>query len=780
MKSFFRFLYKNKLYTVIEVAGMSIAIAFVLFIGTFLIGEFTADSEIKKQGDIFVGASEHGYSCSSTIREQLEGTFPEITGMCRTRWTYSIKGISMEMTAGELDVPFAQDALITDKDFFRILPLPLKDGNADDVLEQTNSAVLSESFAAKAFPGRNPLGESVKVSIDGNDEFLTVTGIFKDFKNSILHNPDIIYRTDIVQKTYPSMLRNGNPSTTLFYKIAENADIVSLDEKIASVVKKNDMMFIMDVFKEYTLVPFDEINTSSQRMTLPFEGVIPLDFIRIFLAAGIMLLVFAILNYVSLTVAQTGFRAKEMASRRLVGAQRTGIVARYILESLILTCISFAMALIITGLTSPFFSTLIGKEINPLSNIGVGETSFMAGLILILALCSGMVPALVVSRYRPIDIVKGNLSGKKKMTLGKILITAQSVVVIAALAVSLTIFMQIRHMVNRPQGFETDNRIAVSFAKQLSEYRIDELKSIPGVEDIGWLMFSPVENSIVGMKQTINGSEVNLDLFYCDPKAFKILGFEVIKTCHGHVEGGAWVPESALAGLGIDYESMEIPFDNGPVPVCGIIRDFIKGSNNSGSINDYINLPVIKNMDSGDNLSIVGDLVVKVSSNENEAAKRISAFYESNDIRHIAVRTYNNQKQRLFYNEDRNLKLIGTFTILTLILTSLAMLAMSTYFAKQRSKETAVKKVMGCSRLKVFMETANGFLKLICIAAIISVPFSWKFAGRWLEGYSYRIDNGLWIYIAAAAAMAVIAVASISWQTIKLMNTDPAEALKNE
>lgn len=779
MKSFFRFLFKNRLYTVIEVAGMAVAIAFVLFIGTFLIGELTADSAIKKQGDIYVGAAEDMYMGSATIKEQVEGKFPEITGVCRTLWTYTLRGISMEMTAGELDVPFAQDALVADKEFFSMLAFPLAEGSPDEVLVQNNSVVLSESFAARAFPGRSPLGETVRITINGTEGLLTVTGVFKDFRNSIFHSPDIIYGTAVIEDMYPGLLRNGNGTTTIFYRVAEGTDIASLSGKVEQVVRENDILYVYGLAEDYRLVPFGEIATSGLKITAPFEGVVPMDFIRLFLAAGILLVVFAVLNYVSLTVAQTGFRAKEMASRRLVGAQRGSIVARYVLESFILTCASFVLALVITAFAGKPFSALVGKEIDPLSGFGIEMACFMAGLVVLLSLCSGIVPALIVSRYRPIDIVKGNLTVRSKMTLGKFLITCQSVVAIATLSVSAVMFLQIRHMVSRPMGYGTQGRITVAGAQRPSDYLVDELRSVPGVEAVGWLQNAPMDNVTTGATLSRNGRDVRLDLFYCDPKAFDILGFETVKVCRGHVENGIWLPESSVAGLGLDYDSMEVDFDGTVLPLCGIIKDFRKGGAGSDDNSGYITVPLIVNMDSEDDGAYLRQLVVKVSSDEDEAAARIAGLYRERKDG-ITVMTYDAQVRRMYFTEDRNLKLVGLFTLLTLLLTSMAMLAMSTYFARQRTKETAVKKVMGCGRRRIFSDTANGFLVPVWIAALVSVPLAWFLAGRWLEGYSYRIGNALWIYVLAAAVMAVIAVVSISWQTLRLMDTDPAEALKNE
>ena len=161
------------------------------------------------------------------------------------------------------------------------------------------------------------------------------------------------------------------------------------------------------------------ISYSAVEATAPFEGLIDASFIKLFTAAGIFLLLFAVLNYISLTVAQTGFRAKEMASRRLLGTQQSGIIARYISESFILTVISFAFALIFVKLISPHLSELIGKEISPLEDMGWMEILFIILLLVVLSVLSGIIPALLVSKYKPIDVVRGNFARTSKMTLGK-------------------------------------------------------------------------------------------------------------------------------------------------------------------------------------------------------------------------------------------------------------------------------------------------------------------------------------------------------------------------
>lgn len=781
MKSYFRFLSRNKLYTTIEVFGMAIAIAFVVFIGSFVIREYSTDSDIKKQGNIYIGHSERLFFGSATIKEQLEGKFPEVEDMCRMMNTHIFGGLKMTFQAG--DYTDRQKASIVDENFFRFFPFPLESGTPESVLKEKNSIVISRTFANKVFGKEDPIGKSIKIDVNGNTANLNITGIFSDFKNTIFYSPEIIYRIDLVKDLDSSLVGNGNGSTVLFIKAAEGTDIQSLENKMEEVVRKEDFLYVYGLYKDFLLTPFDKISYSAVEATAPFEGLIDASFIKLFTAAGIFLLLFAVLNYISLTVAQTGFRAKEMASRRLLGTQQSGIIARYISESFILTVISFAFALIFVKLISPHLSELIGKEISPLEDMGWMEILFIILLLVVLSVLSGIIPALLVSKYKPIDVVRGNFARTSKMTLGKILIGFQSGVAFITLGLSAVMFIQLKHMTEKPMGYEKENRISIQNASKPSDYHIEELKSLACVEKVGWLQFEPMTLGTSGTSFKINGIDQKFDMYYGDQSAFEILGFKVLRKNGEPLNQCAWLPESTMRALGLNYDCTQVNLDSGGMfPVCGILEDYHKGTANTQTRGGFLNIAWIKEMEKEEDFRILRTLVIKVSGDENKAENEIKAFYKSKGFSEdeIVVKTYNKMISDLYYSEQQDLKLIAVFTMLTLLLTILAMFAMSTYYARQHSKEAALKKVMGSSRLQLFIETSSGFIKSVGISIIIALPITWIAVSKWLEGYSYRIDNPVYVYIIDAVIMIVIALLSISWQMIKLMNTNPVKSLKNE
>ncbi len=783
MKSFARFVQKNIIYTLIEVVGMAVAIAFVLYIGTFLIGQFTSDSFVKREDNIYIGQSERTYLVSATVKEQMEGKFPEVQGICRMISTSILAGSPFEMQGGVENKKERQNALIADANFFEMFPFPLAEGDHSTVLAPEHSVLLSESCALRLFPDGSPIGRNIIVSFSGTEITLNVTGVFKDFRNTVFSPPDIIYRTDVFKSLAPQMLRNGNGTSTVFYKFADGTDIPAMESEMLKVLKENDLIYKYGLFNEFKLVSFRDIATNEIDADAPFEGIVPKDFISIFIGAGLLLLLFAILNYVSLTVAQTGFRAHEMASRRLIGAQRTGIVMRYMAESFIMTAISFGLALLLSYTFAPQFSELVGKDVNPLQHVGITEAVFMILLVILLSVCAGIIPAMMVSRYKPVDVVRGSFSRNSKMIVSKVLIACQSLIAVACIAVAVVMMLQLRHMTAMPMGYELDGRIMVANAEKASDYHVDELKSIAGVERIGWMMYPPQGVTLSGSTFHRNGEELKFDMFMCDKEAFEILGFKVIRRNAEPTDMSMWLTESTMTALGLDYECTQLKLDNGAIPVCGIIGNFKRGSVNSDwSQTGFLTAPWIMEMNDDSDFNTLRTLVVLVSGDEDEAADSIREFYREKGFgeEDITVDTYNGINSDWYSNENKNLTMISVFALLVVLLASMAMLAMSMYYSKQNAKNAALRKVMGCTRGELYRRTAWGFLKAVVVAAVVACPIAYLIAGKWLENYSYRIDNFWWVYLLAFLVMALVALLSVTWQTVRLINTNPVEALKKE
>ena len=778
MKSFFNFLRKNKLYTFVEVVGMSIALAFVIYISTYVSEQLTRDSEIKGQ-NIYVCHSERMFIMSGTVKEQLEGRFAEVQGICRLFDTELFGGITMDMSYA--DVEERADAFVVDPNFFQLLPYPLLDGTSESVLASKHSVVISESFANTFSPNESPIGKNITISVEGNVAILTVTGVFRDLNNSVLRSPKIIYRIDQLQLLTNRIIHNGSGAVVTFFKLSPNTDINNLAVEMEKIVKEQDLIYASGLFNKFNFMPFEQIKYNHFVMSSPFVHVVNRDFLMLFSGAGLLLLIFAILNYISLTVAQNGFRAREMATRRLVGAQSWQIVFKYIIESFVLVLVSMLLALVIAQLCAPYFGQLIGTQFTPFDNISLGSVLGLLLLIMMLSLLSGIIPGIMILKYQPIDVVRGTFEKDVRLGWGRVLMIAQNFVAVIALAMAIVMFVQLNYMQNKPMGYERNNRIQVDRANSPDEYLVEELKKLPFVEKVGWLGFEPMSIGTTCMSLTFNGEIRKFNMYYGDQSAFEILGFEIISQNSEPLETYAWLPESQLIALGVDYDcTMLKPDDDYGLPICGIFKDFSRGMPGISGVSEFPTIFWIRNMDSVDDFRFLRQLVVQVSGDENEAEKQINDFYKEHGIEVVQARTYNHIIDFIYNTQNNNVKLITLFTLLTLLLSSLAMMAMSMYYAKQHARNTAIRKVMGCDNRQIYLRTIATFLKVVLVAVVIATPCAYLIAQRWLESYSYRIDNSSVYYLCAALIVIVVAILAISWQAVRLMNTNPVETLKSK
>lgn len=780
MKSFVRFVSRNKLYTAIEILGLGIALAFVVFIATFVAGELGYDKELKGTESIYVGHSESFSIQSYTVGDVLKGQYPEIEEVCRFLSTSVLGGVAMEASIGGETIP--QNAIIADTNFFRFFTFPFVEGSPQEALVERQAVVVSESFANLHFPDKSPLGQKITLTVGQRKSDLTVTGVYKDIERSVFPAADIIYSVQQIKDMYPNLIREGNGTAVNFFRLAPGTDVEQLQEKALQKLKDNDILYNCGLFKEFRLSPFGQIHYGVCENHFPFVGKINLGFVKLFAGAGILLLLFALLNYISLTVAQIGFRAKEMASRRLLGEQKWEIVLRYFKEAMLLTVVSFALALLMIQVLGPQAKILLGKEVDLMDNLTLPMAAGIVVSLFAVSFAAGVVPALMVSRFSPIDVVKGVFAGGNRMTLGKIFIWIQSIVAIATLCVAFAMSLQLKHLLERDTGYGRDNIVQVTGAQKGADYMVDQLRQLPFVESVGWVQSVPAHNNRSGWGAEHNGETVQMELTYGDTAAFNMMGFAVMSVSGTVTPGNNtfWITEGAMKNLGLDYSSDNVVLSGQPYGICGVIRNFQKGNRTMEEC--AASNIVWQNMEYSDDMFVyLRSIVVKVSGDEDEAVAKLGEFYaERRPELSMIIQSQNAIYRQYFIAEENNLKLIAIFTVLVVMLSAMAMLAMSTYYARQQARGWSVRKVFGCTRGEVYSNMVLSFLKVIALAAAVAVPAAWFLVGEWLQGYPYRIGNHWWIYALALLAVSIVAVASISWQAVRLMNSDPIKELKKE
>lgn len=780
MISFFRFLGRNKLYTAIEVIGLSVAMTFIVFISYYVFTELSYDSQLEDTEDIYLLSDGVFPAGSATVLEQVEGRMPEVIDGTRMVSTDFLGGLALTATVGENT--FKQQALGVDANFFDFFTFPFASGDRDKVLTEKYAVSVSESFAAKWFPGEDPIGRTFDITIDKETIPLTVTGVFKDFKNSIFPYVDMIYRIELYEQAFPSLLYNGNGTANTFFRIAQGTDTDGLEKQILGILKQEDNLYISGISSRVALIPFKEIHFGATEYSAPFTDTVDRNFISLFIAAGVLLLVFAMLNYVSLTVAQTVSRAKEMAARRLLGERKSGIIFRFLSEAFVLTAAAFVVGLALIPAFEPLMGRLLGKEIDVLGSIGLFQGLVLVLFVCVVSLFSGIVPAMIFSRFKPIDLMKGSYGKGGRQILGNIFVFVQNFVAAAALCIALAMFVQLRYMLDIDRGYSKDGVIYVNGVTSADEFYADELRAMPEVTDIGYVQFDPVDGGRTSGSYFLeDGTQVQIEWFYGDMAAFRMLGFRPVSVISEPVEGAVWLTESTMSNLGADYGSAGIVLNSQGLNVCGIMGDFIKGNMTEEDSKGMNVCYYIQDMNDPGDFMFLRKMLVKVSGDTEKAVKKIREFYETRGLANaVTVGSLDEKFSFYFKKESGNNKLITIFTILTLMLSSMAMLAMSTYYARAAARNVAVRKIFGLSRQPAFWGTVAGFLKIVAVAAAVSIPVSYVVVSRWLEGYADKASGTWWVYAAGCAVVLAVAFVAIVRQVYMLVNVNPAEVLRKD
>ena len=596
MKSYLKFLSRNKLYTAIEAVGLAVSLAFVILIGSYVVQQYEVAHESPQWKRTFVLGTDEFLGLTYWDKEELEMSIPEVEAVTRVAllWNPVIRCDEQLLQGTGMEA---------DADFFKVFPeYCLVEGNAEDFVAK-DDILISESLARKisdlvgndgsVTPGLTGslIGNTIKV--DEADH--TIKGIFADFDGSYFMPYDII--THISGTWAAEQERNfgsiGNYTT--WFRAREDADPAEVREKVKALLHKNyDPIWSaerVDSWKAYRMDEAFFATGNSNGLTRQGNA----QMLRLLTVVVLLLLLSAIFNYVNLSLALTGKRSKEMATRRLLGADKTGILWKYIGESVAFTAVCFAAALLLADLLVPMMNSLVSTSDPDELMLGMGDTSvrlsfmmtpgyilaYIAG-ILILGVINGLLPAVAASRYQPIDVIKGTLRRRNKMVLSKVFIVVQNVLSVFLIALALVMEVQMRHMLTRPMHAASENRYYIEYsARDFDMMKLfkDKVEALPFVTKAGVGRGIP---GLINMTMGIKVDEehhVDMPVILCDSTYFKLLGLEVEDDFGHPLTHSLWMSRSAFNAAAVSDTSTVFPRRismNGAQPefIGGVVADF--------------------------------------------------------------------------------------------------------------------------------------------------------------------------------------------------------------
>ena len=780
MKSYLKFLSRNKLYTAVEAVGLSVSLAFVIISFCYVMQQYAVPRENPDRERIYALGSEN-MTNPYGMKEIIGDKIPEVE--CVTHFYF----LNDQLLKVE-DESCVGNCLFCDREFFNVFPVQFKEGGPDN-LTKAHVAFISEKLASKMG------GEVVGKQVIADEDTLTVVGVFSDLGSSLLYDADIIGHIETckcmaVFRENPLYYQN---SIHTFMKVVPNADRVLLAEKVTALCKKTYGDLFTVFYKEgVAMIRLDEIFFSDTKCRLQ-QG--DRSMLRNVVMVGLLLLLSALINYINLNVALVGKRAKEMASRRLLGAQKSAVIGRFLAESFLFTLCCFVVGLLLADAIVPFVNDLLRANVAVRIPFTTGYLLAYLLLVLVVSLLAGVLPAVIVSQTKPIDVVKGTFRFRSRKELLRIFMVIQNVISIVLIALVITMQLQMRHMVNRPVGLQTDNLYFISSKLDVIPEKtafIDELRSLPCVKELAFtenVPGVPTTHLLMNKMGEIE-KDTRVASFHCDSAAFRMMGFQVIEQFHEPEATSFWMTESTVAGMtglprGVYNYDTIFAWKQGNIgnDVCGVIKDFNMLDALHAADEDYT--IVFCN----DNPIFVGSAhpLLEIVGDHQDAKRAIDAVYkkhcekvlgtymepEYNDfMKNVVASKYNKTK--------RQMRLIELIMGISVLLSLLGLVAMSTHFASEREKSIAIRKVFGGTLESETRRNLNEYVIMILIANVIAIPLAVWLCGRYLEDFVYRIDLHPWIFVVTVLLSFVIAIGSVLWQTLRAAKTNPAEALKKE
>ena len=792
IKSYFTFLSRNKTYTFINVLGFSLSLMFVIIIGLYARQEYSVDKCIDNARRIYIVGMEEkdDNGTSSTI----EGSNWRVQRMLRqvpgVQMTCAVGMGQPDITDPAGDNKIKTDVMFADSTFFRMFSIPVVEGDRNHVLDQPDAVVVSQEYARRIFGNADPVGRTLYFDGDtAKAQAMCVTGVFTTTKGTSFMPTDIITRFERIAQFNSSLTSEGmnNASGTTVFLLAQPGCDLQQKERLMDKMQKDGGFWIYNMNKDdyvrTRVLPF------SQRYFSSFEqssGIGcdnsrrgDLHLVNLLFAVGLVILVFSIINYINLTVAQASSRAKEMATRRLLGSQRSGIMARLIAESMLMCLCSFAVGVVLAVAAMPYAARLLDTTLEPEALLAPLPVCASIVFVLAVGVLSGIIPAVVISRANPIDVVRGTFRMHVKMRFSKVLIVFQNVLTIVMTGCALTMTMQIRHILNAPLGYTHEHIMslpAIDDSTAVAAFT-NEARKLSCVQEVSVCMGHPLNG---GNNNTItypDGKTLSYQIMVGDHSFMHLLGLRLIRDNHvADEQNGVFVNRQTLRELGLPLSAPYIMIGDRRAPVRGVLADFhIRGIMDAQH-------PVLVYTQPG--IKWPWSILVKVSGDETEAYDRINNLFRlhfKHDISDITNMPYLDQVMHQYYIQAiRMSTIVSLFAAIAVIISLLGLVAMSTYFTQQRRKEIAIRKVFGSTSDQIYGRLLRTFLTYVGIAFVVAVPIIHHFMASWLSNYSYRIDLSWWIYLAAGLFCLLVSFVAVTVQSYRAANENPAGNVKAE
>lgn len=808
----FRNLAKYRTYSTINIFGLMIAIACFLVIALYVFDELTFDRFHRNADNIYrvveertseTGKQAKVAATSYQLSEQATVKLPGIIDKVRM----TVRGRSL-VKSKPLDKGFQEENWMVSTNFLQFFDFKMIDGDRKTALAEPQSLVITKETAIKYFGITNVVGKTLTIGNDSN--YFTIKGVLENFPA----NSHMTFNMATGESTIPfpryKEFVDGDWTSNSFFTyllLNKNADTKKLSEQMEQMLVSNRTKstsppanIILQPLKDIHFHSND-IESTAARTGIRAGGNI--TYIYVFSIVAMFVLLIACINYINLTTARFSNRAKEIAVRKVAGANRKAIMFQFLSEAMLMTLIAMVLALVLVKFTLPLFNDFSGKDLHlgfAMDSriwIGIISIAILAGLF------SGIYPAFIQSGFKPLMLLKNKINfGKGSLSIRRSLVIFQFTLSIIMIVATMVVYLQLQYVNRKDMGFNKDQLVVMDInsgaVRRAAETFKTEYGKLPGVTSVCGTSRVPGEWKVipkVKVKQQVSEIDGKDMYFICADENF-LKTFEIklsqgrnFRTQNDADSTAIMINETAAEVLGIttaneqlvsipaysyggDVAQLNEPFVS---RIVGIVKDF-----NFRSLHEPVSPLVIAYQKNP--LDVLDYYTAKISPlNIGETLKRMEDIMHTIDKGHIFEYHFLDKQWELFYIEDQKRQTIFlSIAIMTILIACLGLFGLATYAAEQRIKEIGIRKVLGASVSGIVSLLSKDFIKLVVIAAMIALPISWWAMNNWLKNFAFRTEINWWVFAVAALLALVIAVVTVSFQAIKAAITNPVKSLRTE
>lgn len=800
LKIALRSLWNKKAFASINIFGLAIGLATCMLILLFVQHELSYDRFNKNADRIFrvtlhgrIGGNDINIAgASAPAGPALMRDYPGVEAYTRlnTNGTFLVKN-------GEKQ--FLEERVIfTDSNFFNFFSIPLLKGDANQVLKEPRTVVLTRSTALKYFGNQDPIGKSLDM---GNIGVFRVTGVCEDVPSNAHFHYDFFGSMKSVtlgEKWLSSgahtyvLLRKGYPVEKLS---------AQMPQMVRKYIGPEILEFLGMSYDEYLrkgdrfgigLQPLTDIHLTSD-LENELEGNSNIKYIYIFTAIAAFILLIACINFMNLSTAGSAGRAKEVGVRKVMGSVRQQLMAQFLTESVLVTLFALLVALGLVVLLLPGFNDLAGKQFDLQSILNVRMVAYAFGGCLVVGLLAGSYPAFFLSAFRPVAVLKGSIqAGVKSGWLRNTLVTVQFIVSIVMIIGTMVVYQQLRFIQNKNVGFDKEQVLILHDTHLLGDKAKafkEQLGNLSAVSSVTMAGYVPAGNSNSGTDGFLpENAENNITpyrfaTYQVDENYLKTLGIGLaagrdFSKAFGGDSASVLINEAAVKQFGwkdpigkrIRTIGNGTPESKKFYTVVGVTKDF-----HFRSMHERI-APLV--MFYGEDQY---QMAARIKTNDIPALlKTVGKTWKATTDNPFAYSFLNERFNKMYESEQRVGKLFGIFAGLAVVIACLGLFGLAAFTTIQRTKEIGVRKVLGASVLSIVSLLSKDFVKLVGIAIVIASPLAWYGMNQWLSDFAYKVSIEWWVFLLAGVLAVSVALLTVSFQSIKAALVNPVKSLKAE